>query len=152
MASDIQDQEFFNVFDGLDGRPEGSYLDIEERITAEKARALAEDREPDLSNVGKLPGAVGTPLVPEVRRVDNKVMSNPAMLILESKDVDPVSTLGVDVGTADEDVDLSFAAMVADERRSQEDSLSSVDTSGDEVTADTSATANADLTTRDFTV
>lgn len=133
MASDVQDQEFYNVFDGTDGRPDGVYLDMEERKTAERLRAQQEGRDPRLEahQLGELPGGVGTPMVPNVRRVDNKVYSNPATTVLGPRDVDPVSTLGVDEGTADEDVDLSYAAMVADERSSQEQRVLDAETSPD---------------------
>jgi hypothetical protein len=42
---------------------------------------------------------------------------------VEAVDVDPVSTLAVDFGEGEIDVDLSTAAQYASERRAQEDSL-----------------------------
>lgn len=123
MSSDVQDKDFYNVFDGIHGRPEGRYLDMDERIEAEKTRALREGREPDLSDLGKLPAGVGTPLVVDELRVDNRNYSNPATLALGPRDVDPVSTLGVDLGTADQDFDLSQAAMVARERKANDEAL-----------------------------
>lgn len=123
MANDVQDTEFFNVFDGTKGRPDGTYLDMQERIEAEKSRAIAEGRAPELENIGSLPGGTGTPMVPEERRVDNSSYSNPAIETLGSKTVDPVSTLGVDFGDADKDQDLSYAAMVANERQVADENL-----------------------------
>lgn len=115
MASDVQDKDFYNVFDGTKGRPEGSYLDIQERVTAEKVRALAENREPDLSEPGLLPAGVGTPLVPSERQVDNSVYSNPATQVIGEREVDPVVTLSVDFGESEQEVDYTQADLVADE-------------------------------------
>lgn len=123
MANDVQDTEFFNVFDGTKGRPDGMYLDMQERIQAEKSRAIVEGREPGLEDIGSLPGAAGTPMVPEERRVDNSSYSNPAIETLGAREVDPVSTLGVDFGDTPADQDLSYASMVANERQVADDNL-----------------------------
>lgn len=127
MASDVQDKDFYNVFDGTKGRPDGSYLDMQERIEAEKLRAVQEGREPELDDIGKLPGSVGTPIVPAERQVDNMIYSNPATETLKATgvdlEVDPVETLGVDAGDADKEVDLSYAAMVANERKADDEAL-----------------------------
>lgn len=159
MASELEDRPFYNIFDGLHGRSESVYLDINERIEAERVRAVQEDREPDLTTPGLLPAATGTPMVPEERRVDNRAYSNPSVEFTGYKDVDPVATLPVDVGTADDDVDLSFAAQVARERSAQDDALLEADQGGEPVESgavetgpSTDATTDADLNTTDFRV
>ncbi len=134
MASDVQDRDFFNVFDGVDGRPESVYLDMVERKEAEVTRARHEGREPnlDVNAEGGLPAGVGTPFVTAERRIDNKYYSNPSVVASGSKDVDPVTVLPVDFGTADTDVDLSQAAMIARERVSDDRALlASVDGGGE---------------------
>lgn len=136
VAQEIEDRPFFNVFDGVDGRTDSSYLDMQERREAEILRARAEGREPNLEE-GALPGSVGTPMVPEERRVDNKYYSNPSIVFTGTKDVDPVAVLGVDVGTADDDVDLSLAAQYARERRNEEDTILAAE--GSSETASTSS-------------
>lgn len=129
-ASDVQDRDFYNIFDGTKGRTESTYLDIQERIQAEKLRARAEGREPDLSNVGNLPAAVGTPLVIDEMRVDNRY-ANPSVDLTGHKDVDPVATLPVELGAGDQRVDLSQAAQVARERKSQDEALLEAASQGD---------------------
>lgn len=133
MANDTEDVEFFNVFDGTKGRSPGIYLDIQERIEAEKSRAVLEEREPDLSDLGKLSAACSTPMVPASRQVDNSVYSNPSIAFTGEKDVDPVSTLSVSTGDAAADVDLGYAAQVARERSAQDDALLAAST-GDTTT------------------
>lgn len=98
MSDKTVDTEFFNVFDGTKGRSPGVYLDMQERIEAEKSRAVAEGREPDLSDLGALGSACSTPVVPEARRVDNSVFSNPSVAFTGEVEVDPVDTLPVSVG------------------------------------------------------
>lgn len=149
--ADVEQVEFFNIFDGTDGRPEGSYLDIQERISAEKLRAMQENREPDLSNVGSLPAATGTPMVPPARQVDNKYFSNPATVVLGSRDVDPVDELNVNTGSAAVNVDLSQAAQQARERRANEasvtgDSDTSANLSDEEVAANSDTSQTSSLT------
>lgn len=130
--SDVESKEFFNVFDGTAGRPEGSYLDIQERVSAEKLRALQENREPKLDDPGSLPAATGTPMVPKERQVDNKYYSNPATVVLGDRDVDPVNELNVNTGSAAVNIDLSQAAQQARERRANEAALTGEsDTSAD---------------------
>lgn len=99
MSDKTEDTEFFNVFDGTKGRSPGVYLDMQERVEAEKSRAVAEGREPDLSDLGALGSACSTPVVPEARRVDNSVYSNPSIAFTGEVEVDPVATLPVSVGT-----------------------------------------------------
>lgn len=125
--SDSEQREFFNINDGLTGRPPGVYLDMIERREGEILRARMEGREPDLSDEGKLPATVGTPMVVAEQRVDNKYYSVQGTQAWDLKDgdVDPVQTLEVDLGTDGGDVDLSYAAQIARERRSEEDALMS---------------------------
>lgn len=123
MAEDIKDTEFYAVFDGTKGRPEGFYLDMKERHDAEDVRAKMEGREPNHTDEGALPAAVGTQLRVEADRVDNSYYSNPAINAMEFKDVDPLTVLPVDQGTPDDTVDLAFAAQVARERQAQDDAL-----------------------------
>lgn len=123
MAEDIKDTDFYAAFDGVKGRPEGFYLDMKERHDAEDVRAKMEGREPNHENEGSLPAAVGTQLRVEADRVDNSYYSNPAIQHMEPKDVDPITTLPVDLGEADQEVDLAFAAQVARERQTQDDAL-----------------------------
>lgn len=122
MAEKIEDRPFFNVFDGTEGRVESVYLDMNERKEAEILRAKAEGREPDFAEA-TLSGAVGTPVVPQERRVDNKYYSNPSTVVDGGRDVDPMQDLPVDLGDADTDVDLSQAAQVARERSAQDQAL-----------------------------
>lgn len=149
MASELEDRPFYNIFDGLHGRTESTYLDIQERVEAERSRAVAEGREPDLTSLGNLPAATGTPMVPEERRVDNRFYSNPSVQFTGYKDVDPVATLPVDVGTADDDVDLSYAAQVARERSAQDEALLSDTTVDADTSTSTDSTVNADFNTTD---
>lgn len=122
MAEKIEDRPFFNVFDGTEGRVESVYLDMQERREAEVLRAKAEKREPNFDEA-QLSGGVGTPVVPEARRVDNKYYSNPSTVVDGGKDVDPMQELPIDLGDADDDVDLSQAAQVARERSAQDQAL-----------------------------
>jgi hypothetical protein len=94
-TQETEDKDFYNIFDGTHGRVNSRYLDMEERIEAEKTRAIAEDREPELSDLGKLPAAVGTPIVVKSQLPDNRYYSNPATATVEAatgeeKEVDPV--------------------------------------------------------------
>lgn len=92
----LVDTDFFNAQDGLNGRPGGVYLDMQQRVDAELLRAQSEDREADLENP---PASAGTTLVTENRLVDN-AYSNPSTAegpVVVA--VNPVSTLPVDVGT-----------------------------------------------------
>ncbi len=123
-----KDKEFYNIFDGTHGRVNSRYLDMDERLEAEKNRAFAEDREPDYSDPGKLSPGVGTPVVVVSQLPDNRYYSNPATATVEAatgeeKDVDPVLTAEVDTDTAEVDVDLGYAAQVARERRAQDEAL-----------------------------
>jgi len=105
MASDLKDVEYFNVFDGVKGRPVSTYLDMQERVQAERSRAIAEGREPE-TDLGKLPAAVGTPLVTAANQVDNSLLSNPPMSYAQqAKTVDPQATLAVDFGNDEPAVD-----------------------------------------------
>lgn len=113
---------FYNVFDGTKGRTESIYLDIQERLQAEKIRARLEGREPNLDDEGSLPAAVGTPLVTDAERVDNRY-ANPSVDVTGHKDVDPVAEYDVSRGDADTRVDLSAAAQVARERTKENDAL-----------------------------
>ena len=145
---ETNDTDFYNIFDGTKGRPESTYLDMQERQQAERLRAVAEGREAE-TDLGKLPAAVGTPLVIEAQRVDNSVYSNPPMhYTMEPKDVDPVVTLPVETGPASPDIDLSYAAQVARERQAQDEALLSDAESGES----TETTQNADTNTTDYTV
>ena len=115
MAEDLKDVEYFNVFDGVKGRPVSTYLDMQERIQAERSRAIAEGREPE-TDLGKLPAAVGTPLVTAANQVDNSLLSNPPMSYAQqAKTVDPQVILTVDFGTGDDDVDYAVADQYAAE-------------------------------------
>lgn len=160
-ADSSVDTEFFNIFDGTKGRSNGMYLDIAERIAAEKVRAIAEGREANLSEPGKLPAATGTPLVPAARQVDNSLYSNPSIAFTGEKDVDPVVELPVDLGVTAADVDLGYAAQVARERKAQDEALSSESVSlsdpennaGPEFTERTlEESQNADYNTNDTTI
>lgn len=153
MAEDIKDTEFYAAFDGTKGRPEGFYLDMKERHDAEDVRAKMEGREPNHQDEGALPAAVGTQLRVEADRVDNSYYSNPAILHMESKDVDPLTVLPVDTGEADATVDLAFAAQVARERQAQDDALvNATDGSSRETVKESEqddVLADVDYTTRD---
>lgn len=144
MAEKIEDRPFFNVFDGTDGRVDSVYLDMQERREAEVLRAKAEKREPDFTEA-TLSGAVGTPVVPQERRVDNKYYSNPSTLVDGGRDVDPMQDLPVDFGDADTDVDLSQAAQVARERSAQDQALmDAVGTEPEPTTSGEVETGNVD--------
>lgn len=95
-GSDLQDVKFYNPFDGTKGRLGGVYLDVVERVTAEEQRAKSEKRKPNLSNA---PAVAGTPLVTEAQRFNND-FANSTTTVAPVKEVDPVSTLKVDYGTA----------------------------------------------------
>lgn len=131
MASETENQPFYNVFDGTAGRVESNYLDMQEREEAEILRAKAEGREPNTDDEGNLPGAVGTPVVPEARRVDNRYYSNPSTVVLGERDVDPIAELPVDTGTADNGVDLSQAAQFSRERQANDQALADADQGGE---------------------
>lgn len=137
QSGGLEDREFYNIFDGTKGRSDGLYLDMQERVEAERARAALEGREPDLSDPGKLLPGVGTPMVVDEMRVDNSYYSNPSIHFTGTKDVDPVLTAQVDTGTQEADVDLAHAAQVARERRAQEDALSGADTASSNTTDNT---------------
>lgn len=164
MAEDRKDVEFYAATDGLVGRPEGFYLDMKERHDAEDVRAKMEGRAPNHEDEGSLPAAVGTQLRVPNDRPDNRWYSNPAIQAMEDKDVDPVTVLPVDQGTADVDYDLGHAAQVARERTAQDEALlnDSRAEQGNEAQASdgtnaesgesTDALENAGITTRDTTV
>lgn len=122
-AEGEQEIGFFNIFDGTKGRPAGRYLDMDERIEAEKVRILRgvpTDGINDLdSDFGKLPPGAGTPVVTEAQRVDNSVMSNPATVAFEQqglvKDVDPILTATVNVSEPEVDVDTTYVDQVSAE-------------------------------------
>ncbi len=94
--------DFYNPYDGTKGRPEGVYLDVVERINAEKSRAIVEDREPDLSSPGNLPPACSTPVNVAAQQVDNSYYSNPATVTLGAREVDPIDQYDVDYTTPDD--------------------------------------------------
>lgn len=144
------ERDVFNIFDGQHGRPDGIYLDIEERKHAEVVRAAHEGREPDLSDPGKLPPAVGTPFVVAEAVPDNRHTSNVSQITLAAREVDPVTTTDVEVKAADTDVDLSRAAQVANERRAQDESLAEAADNGDvDALAASDVTGSGDVTTEE---
>lgn len=150
---ETKDVEFYAAFDGIKGRPEGFYLDMKERHDAEDVRAKMEGREPNHEDEGSLPAAVGTQLRVEADRVDNSYYSNPAIQHMEPKDVDPITELPVNVGQADEDIDLAFAAQVARERSEQDTALlNATDGSNRETGESTDETQSADFNVKDYTV
>lgn len=132
MTEETKDVKFYAINDGLAGRTPSNYLDMREREEAEVIRARLEGREPKLGNEGALPAATGTQLVVDAYRVDNRWRSNPSVMVTGEKDVDPVSTLPVSVGTPDADIDLGYAAQVASERRAQDENLAAATDSADE--------------------
>lgn len=147
MSDDTKDVEFFAVFDGTKGRPEGVYLDMQERAQAEVLRAKAEGRDPE-TDESKLPAAVGTVLVTKANQVDNSIYSNPPMNgLLEPKDVGPVSTLPVNTGGPDADVDLSLAAQFATERLAQDEVLMGQATNPDSEDSEDSEGSESEQTT-----
>lgn len=72
-----KDTAFFNAQDGVRGRNGGPYADVEDARQAEKRRARAEGREPDLDNP---PPFVGNAVVTG-NFVEDNVFSNPSMLV-----------------------------------------------------------------------
>ena len=94
-GSVLVDTNFYNAQDGLNGRPGGVYLDVQQRVEAELLRAQSEDREPDLEVP---PASAGTTLVTEDRLVHNPY-SNPSSQVPVVNEVGPISTLPVDIGT-----------------------------------------------------
>lgn len=64
--------EFASPFPGTRGRPKSLYLDIQERVEGEEIRAIAEGREPDLSDPSMLPPTVGTAPVLVAQVPDNE--------------------------------------------------------------------------------
>jgi len=98
QGSDLQDVDFYSPHDGTKGRPGGVYLDMQERVDAEERRAKAESRKPDYDNP---PAVAGTPLVTESQRFNNDFANGMATAVAPVKQVDPVSTLPVDFGTAE---------------------------------------------------
>lgn len=132
-GSHTVDRDFFNAQDGLRGRAGGRYLDVEERAAAEQDRAQREGREPDFDNP---PAAAGTTLVTDANRVDN-TFSNPSSAeVAPVKEVDPVSTLPVDIGLGTVDQDTTYAEQVTRENQAattgQEVPTDKQEDSGDE--------------------
>lgn len=112
-AEDVRETEFFSPFDGTKGRAGGVYLDMQERIDAEELRAKSEDREPDYDNP---PAVAGTPLVTRDRLVDNSFANPSSSPAAPVKEVEPVSTLDVDYGVGETEIDTS-----AQEQEARED-------------------------------
>lgn len=113
-GSKIVERDYYNPLDGTRGRLGGVYLDTQERAEAEELRAKSEDREPDYEN---MPATAGQTLVTKERLVDN-VFSNPSSdPIAPVEKVDPVSTLGTDIGIAAPDVDTTYADQVSAENQ-----------------------------------
>jgi hypothetical protein len=113
-------KEVYNIFDGTNGRPTGRYLDMQERIEAEKDRAVAEGREPNLTDLGALPPAVGTPVVGWEQVPDNRYHSNPSTLTHEAatgqrKNVDSIFTSDAPTVDADDDDVADDEGMADDE-------------------------------------
>lgn len=107
---------FYNIFDGQRGRTDSRYLDMDERVTAEKNRAIVEGREPNLDDLGALPPGVGTPLVTKGQLPDNSVYSNPSVLLTDpEQEVDPVFTADVPVESDSSGEDLAYQDMVSGE-------------------------------------
>lgn len=123
---ETRESVLFAAADGLHGRSEGIYLDMEERKAGEIIRAQREKREP----VGLEPGeehllgpVVGTQLKPKAW-LGEGFYSYPSNLVdgTAEKESDPLIEQDVPVAK-DNPIDLSIASMEARERRQQEDSL-----------------------------
>lgn len=116
--SDVETKEvgFYNIFDGERGRTDSTYLDMQERVQAEKQRAIVEGREPELDDLGALPPGAGTPMVTKGQLVDNAVMSNPSVLHTDpEQESDPVLTADVAVEQEAGVTDTSYVDMAATE-------------------------------------
>lgn len=129
-GNETETVKLYSAHDGLHGRSPGVYLDMEERKHAEILRATREGRDPvgqGWDDHSDLPPSTGTPLY-ERAWLGEGFNSYPSILhdgIIEN-DSDPIVEAPRPETPSDE-VDLSYAAMVADERRAQEDSLTGTD-------------------------
>ena len=137
------ERDFYNPFDGLHGRTGGVYLDVKERVDAEAQRALSEKRKPDLKNP---PAVAGTPLVTEESRVDNRFANPSSLAVAPVKDVDPVSTLPVDVGIASATEDTTYADQLERENQVRE-GATDTSTSGTATEDDQTKTSESTTTT-----
>lgn len=131
-AEDVRETEFFTPFDGTRGRAGGVYLDMQERVDAEELRAKSEGREPDYDNP---PAVAGTPLTTKDRLVDNSFANPSSVPAAPVKQVDPVSTLDVDYGVGETEIDTS-----AQEQEAREDEARRQADSGTETTTETTPT------------
>lgn len=113
---DSNEVGFYNIFDGTKGRTDSTYLDMQERVQAERQRAIVEGREPNLRDLGALPAGVGTPLVTKAQLVDNSVYSNPSVVHTDpEQEVDPVFTADVPVEDSAAATDTSYVDQASTE-------------------------------------
>lgn len=98
MSENVIEVDLYNMNHTKAGRMPGVYLDDEENIAAEKARARVEDREPELDDIDTLPPSAGTQLRPFAALADShpnhgNVQFNEDLV----KPAEPVATAEIDL-------------------------------------------------------
>lgn len=136
-GNNLQEVDFYNPFDGTKGRPGGVYLDVKERVDAEELRAQSEKRKPDYNNA---PAVAGTPLVTDAFRVNNDFANPASMAVAPVKEVDPVSTLEVDFGSGEQEIDRSAEDQAAKEEEARNSGTNDGNDGGGTTPASTTTT------------